>query len=142
MTSSARKALLVVHPTREDARSYAKELATKLQAVGFDVSDSDSTDAEIAVVLGGDGTILRAAQLCRGKEIPILGVNLGNVGFMAEIQKPSIEEVVSSLLAKSYKFIGIKKPVLISALSNERQETTINCVSNFWSSSSKKKVLA
>ena len=122
MTSSARKALLVVHPTREDARSYAKELATKLQAVGFDVSDSDSTDAEIAVVLGGDGTILRAAQLCRGKEIPILGVNLGNVGFMAEIQKPSIEEVVSSLLAKSYKF----EPRLVAHYSVQRDGDEIS----------------
>jgi NAD+ kinase len=122
MTSSARKALLVVHPTREDARSYSKELATKLQAVGFDVSDSDSTDAEIAVVLGGDGTILRAAQLCRGKEIPILGVNLGNVGFMAEIQKPSIEEVVSSLLAKSYKF----EPRLVAHYSVQRDGDEIS----------------
>ena len=100
----SRKVLLVVHPSRSDARAYAEDLSAKLIASGFEVSQSDASDAEVAVVLGGDGTILRAAQLCRGSATPILGVNLGNVGFMAEIQKPSIDDVVQAISEKRYKF--------------------------------------
>ena len=50
-----------------------------------------------AIVLGGDGTILRAAELVRGHDIPIIGINLGNVGFLAEIAQPSVDEIVSAV---------------------------------------------
>lgn len=102
--SNNRKVLLVVHPTRDDARLYGEELTQLLVADGFVVSHDSAEGAEIAVVLGGDGTILRAAQLCRGIEIPILGVNLGSVGFMAEINRPSTKDLLSSIVNKAYKF--------------------------------------
>jgi NAD+ kinase len=51
----------------------------------------------VAIVLGGDGTILRAAELVRGHDIPIIGVNLGNVGFLAEIAQPSADEIVAAI---------------------------------------------
>jgi NAD+ kinase len=102
--SKKRKVLLVVHPTRDDARIYGDELSSLLAQEGFDVAQDSADGAEIAVVLGGDGTILRAAQLCRGIDIPILGVNLGSVGFMAEIHKPSTKELVASIAKKAYKF--------------------------------------
>ena len=101
--SKKRKVLLVVHPTRDDARIYGDELSSLLAQEGFDVAQDSADGAEIAVVLGGDGTILRAAQLCRGIDIPILGVNLGSVGFMAEIHKPSTKELVASIAKKAYK---------------------------------------
>ena len=101
--SKKRKVLLVVHPTRDDARIYGEELSSLLAQEGFDVAQDSADGAEIAVVLGGDGTILRAAQLCRGIDIPILGVNLGSVGFMAEIHKPSTKELVASIAKKAYK---------------------------------------
>ena len=97
------KVLLVVHPSREDARAYAQDLSALLVKSGYVVSTDDAEGAEIAIVLGGDGTILRAAQLCRNTNIPILGVNLGSVGFMAEIQKPSVESVLIAIQKKSYK---------------------------------------
>jgi NAD+ kinase len=50
-----------------------------------------------AIVLGGDGTILRAAEIVRGHDIPIIGVNLGNVGFLAEIAQPSVNEIVQAV---------------------------------------------
>lgn len=100
--NSSRKFLIVVHPTRPDAAEYAKKLADLLQAQGHAVSQDDAKGAELAIVLGGDGTMLRAAQLCRGIDIPILGVNLGNVGFLAEINKPSIESIFSAIIEKKY----------------------------------------
>ena len=58
----------------------------------------DSVDGvSAAIVLGGDGTILRAAEIVRGHDIPIIGVNLGNVGFLAEIAQPSVDEIVAAV---------------------------------------------
>jgi NAD+ kinase len=120
--SNNRKVLLVVHPTRDDARLYGEELTQLLVADGFVVSHDSAEGAEIAVVLGGDGTILRAAQLCRGIEIPILGVNLGSVGFMAEINRPSTKDLLSSIVNKAYKF----EPRLVVHYSIQRNQKEIS----------------
>ena len=103
MKGNASKVLLVVHPTREDAKMYADELSNALLGAGYEVSRDSALGAEIAIVLGGDGTILRAAQLCRDTNVPILGINLGSVGFMAEIRKPTVSEIVAALENKTYK---------------------------------------
>jgi len=58
---------------------------------------------EVAIVLGGDGTILRAAELVLGTGIPILGINLGNVGFLAEINRPSAVLLAQSMAEKDYR---------------------------------------
>ena len=57
---------------------------------------------ELAVVFGGDGTILRAAEMCRGTETPVLGVNLGHVGFLAEADVEDIQEVVRAVVDRTY----------------------------------------
>ena len=103
MTGNASTVLLVVHPTREDAKLYADELSNALLGAGYEVSRDSAVGAEVAIVLGGDGTILRAAQLCRDTNVPILGINLGSVGFMAEIRKPTVSEIVAALENKTYK---------------------------------------
>ncbi len=110
-----RSALLVIHPTRPEAVNFARELIQALRAVGISCtsnypggvegSEVMGTDRnfEIAIVLGGDGTILRAAELILGTDIPILGINLGNVGFLAEINRPSAIELAESIAAKDYR---------------------------------------
>ena len=113
INSENRSCLLVVHPYREEAKSAAVTFAKDLQKNGFSVySNIDIAGAlnftngikvEIALVLGGDGTILRAAELVKDNKTPILGVNLGHVGFLAEIEKPSISEVVDAIVNKDYK---------------------------------------
>jgi len=107
-----RRALFVINPLREEAISHARELASLL--TGFevvtisDVSISGISkvesleEIEIAVVLGGDGTILRAAEATRGLDVPVLGVNLGRVGFLAEVERLSLQEVATSIVEKSY----------------------------------------
>lgn len=101
--------LLVVHPTRPAAAKFGNLLAAKFISEKYQVfanfPDLISGSKEIesveeisaAIVLGGDGTILRAAELIRGHDIPILGVNLGNVGFLAEIAQPSADEIVQAI---------------------------------------------
>lgn len=63
----------------------------------------DLDSIEICVVLGGDGTILRGAELVRGTTVPIIGVNLGHVGFLAESERESIPAVLERVLARDYE---------------------------------------
>jgi NAD+ kinase len=58
--------------------------------------------AELVVVLGGDGTLLRAAELARPCGTPLLGVNLGRVGFLAEADRDSLEAVVHAIVDRDY----------------------------------------
>lgn len=57
---------------------------------------------ESAVVLGGDGTILRAAELVRGSSVPLIGVNLGHVGFLAETEKNGLTDAIERVVARDY----------------------------------------
>jgi len=112
--SDNRAVLIVVHPARTDAAQVANELARKLASENIAVFTNQPTLAtaaqaftqeqqvELAVVFGGDGTILRAAELVHGRDVPILGVNLGNVGFLAQLHKPSLDVLVASILAKKF----------------------------------------
>ncbi len=59
-------------------------------------------EAEAVLVLGGDGTLLRAADLARPAHVPLLGVNLGHVGFLAEAEEDSLEEALQALVAGEY----------------------------------------
>jgi NAD+ kinase len=65
--------------------------------------DVASSELELVIVLGGDGTILRAAELVRGCSAPLLGVNLGHVGFLAESERDDLETAVARGLAKDYE---------------------------------------
>lgn len=62
----------------------------------------DKGELELVIVLGGDGTILRAAELSRGCPAPLLGVNLGHVGFLAESERDDLTETVERALARDY----------------------------------------
>jgi len=113
MSEAKRNCLLVVHPTRAEALSAAQVFVKELGNSGFqiyaniDLSNtklfSDDVTVEVALVLGGDGTILRAAELVRKQNAPVLGVNLGHVGFLAEVEKPSTTEIVKAIVDKSYE---------------------------------------
>jgi NAD+ kinase len=73
--------------------------ASSILELGKDASESD---LELAVVLGGDGTILKAAELVRGSQTPLLGINLGHVGFLAESEKNEISSTIARVVAKDY----------------------------------------
>jgi NAD+ kinase len=108
-----RSCLLVIHPTRSEAMAAAKIFISELSKNGFEIFANievantqlftESTKVEVALVLGGDGTILRAAELVRNQEVPILGMNLGHVGFLAEVEKPSTDEIVKAIIDKTYE---------------------------------------
>ncbi|WP_433888617.1 NAD kinase [Streptomyces sp. CA-111067] len=74
-----------------------------------EVELADETDHEAAkgceliIVLGGDGTLLRGAELARASGVPMLGVNLGRVGFLAEAERDDLEKVVERVVDRAYK---------------------------------------
>jgi NAD+ kinase len=77
----------------------AEESVGKVDILGVDVQ---ADQLEIVIVLGGDGTILRAAELVRGTAAPIVGVNLGHVGFLAESERDGLSETVERALSGDY----------------------------------------
>lgn len=113
---STRSLALLVNPSRSEAIAAASELVPLLTSAGFslftisdisipsvtNVAATDLPDIELAVVLGGDGTILRAAEITLARKIPILGINLGHVGFLAEVDRPSISAIATSIINRSY----------------------------------------
>ena len=113
-----KKVLLVIHPSKNEAAEFASELGAGLTASGYEVFSNYARELahttplsaiasidelEIAIVLGGDGTILRAAEIVRGHSVPILGINMGNVGFLAEIGRPEIKTIVEAISEKRYR---------------------------------------
>jgi NAD+ kinase len=79
-----------------------------MRALGVDIEvvDADERAAEgceLVLVLGGDGTFLRAAELARNVEIPVLGVNLGRIGFLAEAEADNIDSVLDHVVQRDYR---------------------------------------
>jgi NAD+ kinase len=119
-----RRILLVAHPRRVEAQHFARDVASRLHAAGLqvavlpdaaeatilggipDVVTVDPTDptrgCELVCVLGGDGAILRGAALSRGTDAPLLGINTGHVGFLAEAERDKLGEAVDHIVARDY----------------------------------------
>ncbi|MCU0265753.1 MAG: NAD kinase [Actinomycetia bacterium] len=122
MTGPARAVLLVAHVRREPACLAARLAAERLLTAGLEVrvlapeaaqigatgvtvvpADGHAADGcELVVVLGGDGTLLRGAELTRGAEAALLGVNLGHVGFLAEAEEDDLTAVVERVVVRDY----------------------------------------
>ncbi|MBM7506391.1 NAD+ kinase [Nocardioides salarius] len=118
-----RRVLMLTHTGREEARSAAREVAAALaghgmvvrmiarEALDLDMSvDVETTQdesgasagCELTLVIGGDGTILRAAEITRDSGTPVLGVNLGHVGFLAEAEHDDLASVIDAVVAQRY----------------------------------------
>ncbi|RPD95973.1 NAD kinase [Aureibaculum marinum] len=74
---------------------------------------------EVMLTVGGDGTFLRAVTYVRDLDIPILGINIGRLGFLATIQKDSISEAIDLLITKKYT---ITERTLLAVTSNQKNE--------------------
>jgi NAD+ kinase len=125
MSTPDRRVLVLAHTGREAAVQAAEELVQLLVAAGIKpivmpsdaegltertmellhpAGSQDPLDAvELVIVLGGDGTILRSAELVRGHSAPLLGVNLGHVGFLAESERDDLAYTVQRIAARDYE---------------------------------------
>jgi NAD+ kinase len=120
---SKRTMLVLAHTGRESARRSAQLVIERLTAAGvavrvtaLEVPDLEcpgatvvpagpeaAKGAELVIVLGGDGTLLRATELARPAGTPLIGVNLGHVGFLAEAEPDGLSQTVDHLLAGDYR---------------------------------------
>ena len=114
--------LVLAHTGRQATADAARHVVVRLQEAGVEVRaladearelglegvrvcdrDAGAADAaELVLVLGGDGTILRAAELARASSVPLLGVNLGRVGFLAEVEAADLDDTVGHVLDRDY----------------------------------------
>lgn len=69
----------------------------------FPHTEDAAEGVELVLVLGGDGTFLRAADLARSVDVPVLGINLGHVGFLAEWEAESLDEAIQRVIDRDYR---------------------------------------
>lgn len=120
-TSGERRVLLLLHPKRESALTTALEIARGLATSGIAVEHHLSSDGagvpeitrysgrpikdfQLILVLGGDGTMLRSAEMSYGTSVPILGINIGHMGFLAEVERPSNAEVIQAIVDNDFVY--------------------------------------
>ncbi len=117
-----RSALLVAHTGRTRIVEQTRAVAIRLLEAGFEVrmerveahdaglqdrarlvsGFTAAEEAEIVIVLGGDGTFLRAAEFARPAGVPLLGVNLGHVGFLAETDAANLDDAIGAVIDCDY----------------------------------------
>lgn len=107
---------LIANEVKDPQEIYTRRITKYLEAHGAEVTCVDHEDflrnsaeggrdavsPECALVLGGDGTLLRAARNMMDRDIPLLGVNLGTLGYLAEVEIGAIEPALDKLLQGSY----------------------------------------
>jgi len=111
--------LVTAHTGKQTALRSARLVAERLTAAGIAVrtlagefsspgaevvpaSSGAAAGAELVIVLGGDGSLLRAAELSRPAGVPLIGVNLGHVGFLAEAEPDGLTDLVERVVAQHY----------------------------------------
>ncbi len=120
-----RRVLVVAHTGRDEASKVAAAFCEHVEAAGLSVrlladeapalagyagcradvvpdADTAAEGCELVVVFGGDGTILRGAEVARPSRTPLLGVNLGHVGFLAEADVDNLESTVDRVVGRTY----------------------------------------
>jgi NAD+ kinase len=102
---SQRNVLIFVNSARAEAKSASETIISRLNDENIKVylsTDSSIPAVELVLVLGGDGTILRGAEYAVANNVPLLGINLGHVGFMAEVEAFTFEDAANAVINKDY----------------------------------------
>jgi len=119
--SAVRRAAVITHgkpptigPALERLEKVAREAGVELllpdeeiEKHGREDDGADVEEGDIAVVLGGDGTMLRALQRFLGTSIPVIGVNFGRVGFLASIQQNELESGLARVFSGDYRVVQL-----------------------------------
>lgn len=103
-----------IGPALERLEKVAREAGVELllpdeevEKHGVGEAEPDLTSADVAVVLGGDGTMLRALQRFLGTDIPVVGVNFGRVGFLASIQPNELESGLARIFSGDFRLVQL-----------------------------------
>lgn len=91
------------HETAEEIKRYLENNEKCARIVGHASLVTDNEWADMVIVLGGDGSVIQASECFAGKNVPILSVNFGTLGFLTEVERPRIKEALDAILAGRYK---------------------------------------
>ena len=104
---------IITNEGKDPGLVFQEQIRAFLKAKGAEVlASSDGVTApeslvpgsyDVVLVLGGDGTMLQAAGACANSRIPLLGINLGTIGYLAEVEKANYRDALSRLLADEYE---------------------------------------
>ncbi|MDX1449105.1 MAG: NAD(+)/NADH kinase, partial [Acidimicrobiia bacterium] len=87
-----------------EAASYASKFVRAGAAVGLSaVPLEDADEVEAVVAVGGDGTVLQAAHAAVARDVPVMGINLGTIGFLAEAEPEELEETAARIAADDFR---------------------------------------
>jgi NAD+ kinase len=107
---SVRTVGLVPHPHRETAARLVAQATERLTAHGIDVrcpqydgTDLDTAGLDVVISLGGDGTMLRAVDMAYEAGVPVLGVNVGQMGYLTEVEPSEFDSALERLVAGEYE---------------------------------------
>jgi NAD+ kinase len=118
--TKTRAVLFIINSLRDDAKGAVRELENLLEAADFNLfTIAESELADIAIVTPETLETVEI-EAVRGTNIPLLGINLGHVGFLAEVEKPSMAEIAESVIAKNY--LCEKRMVLAYSVVRDQQE--------------------
>lgn len=108
---SGRRIALVVNASRPAAKELAEQSRSWWEAHGYSVVMDHGAGGpgiseghlDFAVSLGGDGTMLRTVQLVHDRQVPVLGVNFGNLGYLTQVEPSGVDEAFSRLVAGEFE---------------------------------------
>lgn len=134
MGKKIRRTIIIVNLVKQETQDLLQEVLRYLEAKGIEVdvcpvhegeAPQIGPDTDLAITLGGDGTLLYGARVLAGADIPILAVNLGDFGFITEISRLEWAEALEKYLAGG---LGISRRIMFDAYV-ERGERAISCFS-------------
>lgn len=124
------KVAVMAHPSIPDALEVAEEVQSYLRKQGLEARAGSLYDDilreavkaqkfDLAIALGGDGTMLRAGHLCAPVDVPLLGINIGHFGFLAELTRENWRDMLSKLVAGDFRY---EARMMLSARCNRNGE--------------------
>ena len=133
-----KRIMIVPNPGKDPGLEITKKTVSKLADLGFAVSmdksytkfgvalvdylDDPALDSELIIVIGGDGSVIDASTVAVRADIPILGINLGKVGYLSEVE-PSEINVISKIAKGEYKIV--ERMLLSAEKYNAQGESTL-----------------
>lgn len=128
---------LITNEVKDPQGTFTKKTAAYIEAHGGEAicvknerqafPEAEENQVDCALVLGGDGTVLRAARNMMDGMVPLLGVNLGTLGYLSEVESASVEEAIERLLRDEY--VREERMMLsgrISGRENEEEQYALN----------------